>query len=138
MGFDSQSAGSWPTASRSGASAWGAVTASTQQDPADGSVSNDSAALDREFPPMVYVPCSPAEVGSREVSVDVWPAKDGRTILLVYSALDRLVDGCGPEQAWVVLPATVLEQVRLAAGFELVLLDLVVPEEFRRTAGSAE
>src|SRR5690349_4243287 len=102
MGFDSQSAGSWPTASLSGASAWGAVTASTQQDPADGSVSNNSpqasAALDREFPPMVYVPCSPTEVSAGEVSIDVWPAKDGRKILLVYSALDRLVDGCGPEQ----------------------------------------
>jgi hypothetical protein len=38
----------------------------------------------------------------------------------------------------VVLPTTVLDQVRLATGFELVLLDLVVPEEFRRMAGSAE
>ncbi|WP_460525543.1 SAV_915 family protein [Flindersiella endophytica] len=38
-----------------------------------------------------------------------WP--DGRTALLVYSALDRLVTNCGEHQPWVVLPATALADI---------------------------
>lgn len=90
----------------------------------------------RAFPPVVYLPCGPVPVGAGEVAVDVWPTRDGRRALLVYSALDRLVDACGPEQPWAVLPATALEQLRVSIGFEFVFLDLEIPEEHRRS-GSA-
>jgi hypothetical protein len=86
------------------------------------------------FPPVVYVPCSPLPDGATELTVDLRQTRDGRMALLVYSALDRLVDCCGPDQPWTVMPSTDLEQVRLATGFELVFLDLEIPAELRRTA----
>jgi hypothetical protein len=66
--------------------------------------------------------------------VDLRPTRDGRLALLVYSALDRLVDCCGEGQPWVVMPTTNLEKVRVETGFELILLDVVIPDEFRRHA----
>jgi hypothetical protein len=66
------------------------------------------------------------------LSVDLRPTRDGRLALLVYSALDRLVDCCGDEQPWVVMPTANLEKVRVETDFELILLDVVIPDEFRR------
>jgi hypothetical protein len=77
------------------------------------------------FPPVV----------SGELTVDLRQTRDGRLALLVYSALDRLVACCGEDQPWTVLPSQNLEQIRLETGFELVFLDLEIPEEFRRAAG---
>jgi hypothetical protein len=55
--------------------------------------------------------------------------------LLVYSALDRLVDCCGDKQSWAVMPTANLEKVRVETSFDLILLDVVIPEEFRRHGG---
>jgi hypothetical protein len=87
------------------------------------------------FPAVVYVPCAPVRAGDETVDVDLRETRDGRLALLVYSALDRLVECCGPVQPWTEMPAAALEQVRLATGLELVLLDLSIPAEHRRTAG---
>ncbi len=87
------------------------------------------------FPPVVYVPCAPVRPESGEIDVDLRMTRDGRLALLVYSALDRLVTHCGPAQPWTLMRASDLEQVRLETGFELVLLDLDIPAELRRTEG---
>ena len=86
------------------------------------------------FPPVVYVPCAPAQV-PEELTVDLRATRDGRLALLVYSAMDRLIAHCGPHQPWTVMLTKDLEQVRLATGVELILLDLDIPMEQRRTAG---
>ncbi|RZU51599.1 hypothetical protein EV385_3430 [Krasilnikovia cinnamomea] len=85
------------------------------------------------FPPVVYVPCEPLREGDQDLTVEVRPTRDGRIALLVYSSLERLVDCCGPYQPWTEMPSTSLEDIRLTSGFNLVLLDLEVPDEFRRT-----
>jgi hypothetical protein len=84
------------------------------------------------LPPVVYVPCSALRVGDDSLSVDLRPTRDGRLALLVYSALDRLVACCGEEQPWVVLPAVSLETIRTETGFDLLLLDVAIPDGFRR------
>ena len=86
------------------------------------------------FPPLVYVPCSPFAMDDDTLIVDLRPTRDCRLALLVYSALDRLVDCCGDEQPWVVMPTGNLEKVRVETEFELILLDVVIPDEFRRRA----
>lgn len=87
------------------------------------------------FPPIVYVPCTPAQAGTEqrdsEMTIELRQTRDGRLALLVYSAMDRLIAHCGPAQPWTVLASEDLERVRLATGFELVLLDLDIPEELR-------
>jgi hypothetical protein len=86
------------------------------------------------FPPVVYVPCSPLDPSDDSLIVDLRPTRDGRLALLVYSALDRLVQCCGEKQPWVVMPTVNLEKVRRETNFELILLDVVIPDEFRRRA----
>ncbi|GAA3621576.1 hypothetical protein GCM10022223_43090 [Kineosporia mesophila] len=84
------------------------------------------------FPPVVYVPCERPQTDG-ELTLDLRETKDGRLALLVYSAMDRLVALCGPEQPWTVMLAVDLEKARLATSFELILLDISIPQELRRT-----
>jgi hypothetical protein len=86
------------------------------------------------FPPIIYVPTGPAQA-PEELTVDLRATRDGRLALLVYSAMDRLITHCGPEQPWTVMAAEDLDRVQEATGFELVFLDLDIPEEQRRKAG---
>ncbi|WP_250002099.1 SAV_915 family protein [Actinoplanes sp. M2I2] len=89
------------------------------------------------FPPVVYVPCAPIRDADSELVVDLRRTRDGRMALLVYSALDRLVGCCGPAQPWTLVASTSLEELRLATGFELVLMDLDIPDEYRYTGAAA-
>ncbi|GAB3271948.1 hypothetical protein GCM10027456_60050 [Kineosporia babensis] len=84
------------------------------------------------FPPIIYVPCGPAR-NDNELEVDLRLMSDGRLALPVYSAMDRLVAKCGPGQPWRVFFSTDLERIRLATGFDMIVLDVDIPEELRRT-----
>ena len=90
----------------------------------------------RAFPPVLYVPCAPPR-SADDLTVDLRVTGDGRLALLVYSAMDRLIAHCGPHQPWTVVFTKDLEQVRVATGFELILLDLDIPEQLRRTGAEA-
>ncbi|MDW5330731.1 SAV_915 family protein [Plantactinospora sp. KLBMP9567] len=83
---------------------------------------------------MVYVLCAPVRRGDNQLTVDLRQTREGKLALLAYSTLDRLVDCCGPEQPWTLIPTADLEKIRLDTGFEIVLLDLEIPEEHRRRA----
>lgn len=84
-----------------------------------------------EFPPMLYLPCAEAEPVGGNITVEMRETKDGRVALLAYSALDRLIRCCGPDQPWVVVPTPNLERLRQSRPFELVLLDVAIPGELR-------
>ncbi|MGH3927809.1 MAG: SAV_915 family protein [Pseudonocardiaceae bacterium] len=84
------------------------------------------------LPPVVYVPCERPAGDSDHLMVDVRGTADGRTALLVYSALDRLVACCGAQQPWVVVPTTDLDT--LGTSFDLIFLDVRIPPEHQRTA----
>jgi hypothetical protein len=88
------------------------------------------------FPPIVYVPCDRVSPGDEELSVDLRPSNDGQVALLVYSALDRLVSCCGPHQPWVVMPTARLDKLGEHTHFDMILLDIAIPDELRRGAGS--
>lgn len=85
------------------------------------------------LPPVLYVPCSAAIQGG-ELTVDLRPTRDGRVALLVYSALDRLVTCCGTNQPWAVIPAADLDKIAERVRFDLILLDIEIPEEYRLAA----
>ena len=57
--------------------------------------------------------------------------KDGRTALLVYSALDRLHACCGEDQPWFGLPTHELQRLYDVRPFDVVYTDVYVPEERR-------
>lgn len=91
--------------------------------------------LPADFPPMVYLPCVEHVTDPVLARVQMRETRDGRVALLAYSALDRLHDCCGRDQAWVVVPTPALADVHAADPFDLLFLDMYVPAE-RRVAGA--
>lgn len=83
------------------------------------------------LPPMVYVPTRQAHCQAEDIEVELRPLEDGRVALLAYSALDRLVACCGDAQPWALLPASAVDEVAEGTPFDVVLLDIELPEELR-------
>lgn len=81
----------------------------------------------RIVPPVVYVPTT-----GHADELDLRQAPDGRSVLLVYTALDRLVDGCGSQQPWVLLPVADLGAEGGRTAPDLILFDVDVPGHARR------
>lgn len=90
-----------------------------------------SRSLPPDYPPVLYIPCVRAVTDPGDLEVVYRTTRDGRTALLVYSALDRLHRCAGAEQPWFVLPTVELQKLWDVRPFDLVLLDLVVPEDQR-------
>lgn len=87
--------------------------------------------LPRDYPPFLYIPCV-AHVREAEGAEAVYrTTKDGRTALLVYSALDRLFACCGEDQPWFGLPTHELQRLHDVRPFDVVYTDVFVPEERR-------
>ncbi|MCE7011840.1 hypothetical protein LWC34_54865 [Kibdelosporangium philippinense] len=82
------------------------------------------------FPPILYLPTA-GEPNGGNLTIELRKTKDGRMALLAYSALDRLVNCCGAAQPWVVVPVANLDKIQQAQPFELVLLDVHIPDEHR-------
>jgi len=87
------------------------------------------------IPPMLYLPCDGFRSGGDELSVDFRCMRDGRLALLAYTALDRLVNCCGQDQPWVVVPASTLDELDLHQPYDVILLDVEIPTELRRKPG---
>ena len=83
------------------------------------------------FPPVLYVPCHEKVFDPSDARVLLNSTRDGRSSLLVYSALDRLHTCMGANQPWIVIPTSYLSSLQQVAPFDLVLLDVVVPEGAR-------
>jgi CTP:molybdopterin cytidylyltransferase MocA len=82
------------------------------------------------IPPVVYVACDVAD--DESFVPDLLRTADGRTAVLAYSALDRLIACCGEHQPWAVLPTAGLEAMRGEVAFDVVALDVDVPQAYRR------
>lgn len=48
--------------------------------------------------------------------------------LMAYSALDRLRYCCGEQQPWIVMPTHVLDSLHEAQPFQMLLLDVIIPD----------
>ncbi len=87
--------------------------------------------LPKDFPPMVYLPCAEDVVDPAQARVDMRRTRDGRVALLAYSALDRLHTCCGAQQPWIVLPTAILDKLQQDDPFELLIRDVMIPEDER-------
>lgn len=94
----------------------------------------------RTFRRWVYLPCEEHVQEVEEAVVQMRETREGRMALLVYSdsALDRLQSCCGEQQPWLVMPTTELGKLQEARHFDLVVLDVTIPEEHRHGGGSHE
>ena len=83
--------------------------------------------------PMVFVPSRPCRRGDGTAQVELQKLADGRVVMLTYSSLAALADGCGPHQRYVSFPAGQLEKVRRLAGADAVLIDTPLPASLRHS-----
>lgn len=90
--------------------------------------------LPPDYPPVLYVPCARDVTDPDDLEVEYRTTRDGRLALLVYSALDRLHRCCGAGQPWFLMPTPKLQVLHEVRPFDLVLLDVVLPEELQRPA----
>jgi hypothetical protein len=86
------------------------------------------------IPPMLYVPVEAPQI-SEELSIEFRRLEDGRLALMAYTALDRLVRGCGQSQPWAVIPTAKLDEIDQSQPYDVILLDVKLPEDQRRKAG---
>ncbi|MDN5894015.1 MAG: hypothetical protein L0H93_08310 [Nocardioides sp.] len=82
---------------------------------------------DPVVPPIVYLPCSP-ESTEDQLHVEKRELDDGGVGLLAFTALDRLLDGCGPDQPWAVYPTESLADLK---PYSMIVLDAQIPLEAR-------
>lgn len=81
-----------------------------------------------EVQPAYYVPCVADSDG--ELRVALRTTKDGRTALLIYSALDRLRAGAG-SVPWALLTLADLQRVKDETPYDVIYQDLRIPDEHR-------
>ncbi|MFN2496060.1 MAG: SAV_915 family protein [Pseudonocardiaceae bacterium] len=94
--------------------------------------------LDPGLPPMVYLPSQRLVPGTDEAQLELRRLVDGRLAAVAYTTRERLVQGCGESQPWVLLPTQVLEECRERLGIEAVVLDAELPPELRHDEGGGD
>ncbi|KID29085.1 SseB protein N-terminal domain [Prauserella sp. Am3] len=93
------------------------------------------AVTNPQLPPVVYLPTGPHHgTATEQADIELRRTPDGRLALLAYSAVDRLVECCGPHQPWMLVQTSDLPALHESQPYELILLDAEIPEELRRTA----
>lgn len=81
-------------------------------------------------PPVVYLPVDTDHQGEVR-DIKMIRLADGRVALLGYTALDRFIDCWGEAQPWLLFETSKLADLHAAKEFDIKLLDVAVPEEFR-------
>ena len=88
------------------------------------------------LPPALYLPTSrpvAAADGDPAANIELRRTPDGRTALVAYTALDRLVDCCGEHQPWALVNTEHLPKVHAAHPYDVIVLDSPVPAPLRHT-----
>ncbi|MBA8825320.1 hypothetical protein FHX42_002671 [Saccharopolyspora lacisalsi] len=94
------------------------------------------------LPGQVYLAARPDE-STGGLMLEIREA-DQQLVVLAYSSLERFVEGCGPDQPWILIPTTRLTELateKAGGGGRLpsfrfgVMLDESLPPELRGTAG---
>ncbi|PXY32345.1 SAV_915 family protein [Prauserella muralis] len=84
------------------------------------------------LPPVVYLPTGAhSGTDTEETTVELRRTGDGRVALVAFSAVDRLVAGCGEHQPWMMVRTEHLPTLYDAQPYDVIMLDGVIPEELR-------
>ncbi len=86
------------------------------------------------LPPALYLPTGPAAPESADTAsanIELRRTPDGRTALVAFTALDRLIDCCGEHQPWILVNTEHLPKIHAATPYDLIVLDSPLPEPLR-------
>ena len=83
------------------------------------------------LPPALYLPTGPVDPEAEGASIELRRTPDGRTALVAFTALDRLIDCCGDHQPWVLVNTEHLGLVHSANPYDVIVLDSPLPEDLR-------
>jgi hypothetical protein len=86
------------------------------------------------LPPALYLPTGPAAKESADTAsanIELRRTPDGRTALVAFTALDRLIDCCGKQQPWILVNTEHLPKIHAARPYDLIVLDSPLPAELR-------
>ena len=86
------------------------------------------------LPPALYLPTGAAAAtasGDPGASIELRRTPDGRTALVAFTALDRLIECCGEHQPWILVNTEHLPKIHAAKPYDLIVLDSPLPEELR-------
>lgn len=81
----------------------------------------------RLCPRCCYLPVRELPEGG--LLAEVFDTTDGRRALLVYTALDRLLDACGKSQTWQLIETVALDAIQETQPFDIVAFDSELPQE---------
>lgn len=82
-------------------------------------------------PPILYLPTTGRGDG-RFAEIEMRRMQDGRTALLAYTAMDRLLDLCGAAQPWALMETAKLGELEQTQPYDVIFLDMELPAEVRR------
>lgn len=99
-------------------------------DPYRHSTQQSQSAAEVVIPPVVYLPVRRLPEGG--FAAEVRETSDRQRALLVFTALDRLLDACGGSQLWVLVETTALDAIQDTQPFDLLAFDPELPREFVR------
>lgn len=85
----------------------------------------------------LYIPSRPFSEGEEEALLEMQPIVGGQLALPVFTSREALIDGCGPHQPWVSIPASRLEEARLQVGADVIYEDQALPNHVRHRRNEA-
>jgi hypothetical protein len=93
-----------------------------------------------QVPPFLYIPVTARTVelwdDGGEAEIELRETVDGELVLFTFTALDRLIAGCGERQPWLVIPADRLAHIKEATGLAQVVMDVGLPDALRHGAAA--
>ena len=88
-------------------------------------------------PPVLYLPCRAGSDLGETPQMVRRTTRDGRAAVVAYTALDRLHGGCGAGHSWALLSLHQLQELHAHEPYDVVHLDLVMPEGLQVPAAGA-
>lgn len=85
---------------------------------------------------VVYIASQP--LANPDATLEMRETDDGQLAVMVYSSLETLVAGAGPQQPWIAVSRERVDELVRLSGADGVLLDTVIPPGLRHgdTEGS--
>ncbi|MEC3978127.1 SAV_915 family protein [Amycolatopsis sp. H20-H5] len=83
------------------------------------------------LPPALYLPTGRATRERGGADIELRHTPDGRTALVAFTALDRLVSCCGEHQPWALVNTEHLGKIHAAKPYDVIVLDSPLPEPLR-------